>query len=98
MDRNDFLEIISTWNSIYVANFMDYDIRHKSKCDINWKKGLLKVTSALTMIDDLKDTPVESMINKAINYSKFSDVSRIREVHELLHTVENYLNQESDFT
>jgi len=98
MDKNDFVEVISTWNSIYVSNFMKYDIQRRGKCDIDWKKGLLKVISALSMIDDLKGTPVESMISRAINYSRLSDVSLIREVHELLHTVENYFDQESDFS
>jgi hypothetical protein len=98
VNKSDFVEVISTWNAIYVSNYMNYEIQHRKKCGTNWKKGLLKVTSALTMLDDFKGTPVELMINKAINYSKLSDETKIQEVHELLHTVENYLNQESDFS
>ena len=98
LDKKGFMEVISTWNSIYVSNYMNYEIQHRKKCDINWKKGLLKVTSALRVIDDFKGTPVELMINKAINYSKLYDESKIQEVHELLHTVENYINQENDFS
>jgi hypothetical protein len=98
VDRKDFIEVISTWNSIYVSNYMNYDIQHRKKSDINWKKGLLKVTSSLAILDDFKGTPIELMLNKAINYSKLSDDSKIGEVHELLHTVENYLNQENDLS
>lgn len=97
VNKSDFIEVISTWNAIYVSNYMNYDIQHRKTSDINWKKGLLKVTSSLTLIDDFKGTPVELMLNKVINYSKLSDESKIQEVHELLHTVENYLNQENDF-
>ncbi len=95
LNRNDFLEVISTWNSIYVSNYMHYDIQRRDDSSNDWKKGLLKVVSVLDVIDDVKGTPVELLLNKAIKNAKQMDDSRIQSVHELLHTVEKYMNEEA---
>lgn len=92
--REDLLEVISTWNSIYLSNHINYDIKHMDDCRNNWKRGLLRVASSLDVIDDVKGSPVELMLNKAIIYAKRMDDGTIKEVHELLHTVENYMNEE----
>jgi hypothetical protein len=97
-DRNDFLEFISTWNSIYESNHINYDVQSKATPVFMWKKGLLKVASSICVIDECKGTPVELMLNKVISYSKMLDESKIQEVHEILHTVENYLNEEMQYS
>jgi hypothetical protein len=65
-------------------------------CRNNWKRGLLKVVSSLDVIDDIKGSPVELMLNKAIIYARRMDDETIKEVHELLHTVENYMNEDEN--
>jgi hypothetical protein len=97
MDRDDLLEVISTWNSLYLSNHINYDIKHMDGCGNNWKKGLLKVASSLDVIDEIKGSPVELMLNKAIVYARRMDDGTIKEVNELLHTVENYMNEEENF-
>jgi len=83
--KQDFLEVISTWNSIYRANHLAYDIQNKRhEEEVHWKKGLLKVASALDVAEDIKDTPVELLLKKAVRYARTNDEARIQEVHELL--------------
>ncbi len=96
MNKEDFLEVISTWNSIYLSNHLAYEIQKKESFEPEWKKRMLRVISVLYVTDEIKDTPVESMVNKAIRYAKNSDSSKIQEVHELLYTVEKFINEDTD--
>jgi pyrrolidone-carboxylate peptidase len=95
VNKQDFLEVISTWNSIYASNHMAYEILKKHHEDeAKWKNGLLKVASALDVIEDIKGTPIELLLNKAIRCAKTYDVSKLQEVHELLHTVEKFMYED----
>jgi hypothetical protein len=76
---------------------MHYEIQRRDDSPANWKKGLLKVVSVLDVIDDVKGTPVELMLNKAIKNARKMDDSGIQLVHEILHTVEKYMNEEDSF-
>ncbi|MCE5300693.1 MAG: hypothetical protein LLG37_07465 [Spirochaetia bacterium] len=96
MTREDFLEVVSTWNALYSSNHHAYEICNKPY-EIDWKKGLLKVASVFSVIDDIKGTSVELMMNRVIIDARSNDTARLQDIHEILHTVENFMNEEGNF-
>lgn len=89
----DLLETIKTWRSIYTSisapdtadNSKDHEFHEK------WLLGMLKVVSSLGVIDELKNTPVEKHMMKAVEDGKIKDISRLDDIYVLLGEVERYI-------
>jgi hypothetical protein len=89
----DLLETITTWRNIYstisapVETRNSYDEQFHEK----WNRGMLKVVAALDIIDELKNTPVEKHMLKAIEDGRAHDEKRLDDIYVLLGEVEKYL-------
>ncbi len=95
MSTRDFLETIETWISIYRSISMpdeNSDNRPDEFTD-KWYRGMLKVVGSLYIIDELKGTPVEKHLNKAIEDGKSNDTARLDGICVLLGEVERYMKE-----
>lgn len=84
----DLYEIIETWISIY-KNLTRPDIY--SQIDEKYAKGLLKVAAVLKIIEEIKNTPVEKYLSKAIEEAKSGDFSKLDEINIYFNEVEKNL-------
>ncbi len=95
MSKRDFLETIETWISIYRSISMpdeNSDNRPDEFTD-KWYRGMLKVVGSLRVIDELKGTPVEKHLHKAIDDGKSNEISRLDDICVLLGEVERYMTE-----
>lgn len=84
----DLYEIIETWISIY-RNLTRPDVY--TNIDEKYAKGLLKVASVLKIIEEVKNTPIEKYLSKAIEEAKSGDFSKLDEINIYLNEVEKNL-------
>jgi hypothetical protein len=91
----DLLETISTWRKIYESISAPEDPRtpYEQQFHDKWNLGMLKVVASLGIVDELKDTPVEKHMIKAVEDGKLRDPSRLDDIYVLLGEVERYIKE-----
>lgn len=92
LDCHGFYQTLKTWNDLY-NNLSAPKIRAENDIWLyeKWKSGLLKVISSLYLIDELKNSPVEKHMLKAIEISRSRDAERVSEINVYLTEVTGYL-------
>lgn len=89
----DLLETIKTWRSIYTS-ISTPDHSSNSKDQVfhdKWMLGMLKVVGSLGVIEEIKNTPVEKHMKKAVDDGRSRDISRLDDIYVLLGEVERYI-------
>jgi hypothetical protein len=91
----DLLETISTWRSIYSVISAPVQTRNEfeEQFHAKWNKGMLKVVAALNIIEEIRNTPVEKHLSKAIEDGRTHDEKRLDDIYVLLGEVERYLQE-----
>jgi hypothetical protein len=91
----DLLETITTWRSIYSS--ISAPAQPRNSYDevfyAKWNRGMLKVVASLDIIDEIKNTPVEKHMQKAIEDGKAHDEKRLDDIYVLLGEVERYIQE-----
>ncbi len=92
LDTHGFYQTLKTWNDLY-NNITAPKIRDEEDHWLydKWKMGLLKVISSLYLIDELKNSPVEKHMVKAIEISRSNDIAKAPEIHVYVAEVAGYL-------
>jgi hypothetical protein len=85
MQSYDLLENISTWTEIY-KEASDAD-----KAAEQWQKGMLKVVSVFSNIEDFEMTPFKHKLDIAISYARTGDVEKLGEIYALLSEIEKFI-------
>jgi DNA-binding transcriptional regulator YhcF (GntR family) len=78
MKVNDLYETIETWIHIY-KNITRPDI--ENKVNNEYSRGMLKVISALRIIEEIKNTTAEKYLSKAIEEAKSGDFTKLDEIY-----------------
>ena len=91
----DLLETIQTWREIYSRISVPEKTRTYSNDTYDQKclYGMLKVVSGLGVIEEIKNTPVEKHLQKAVEDGKAKDIERLDDIYVLLGEVENYIRE-----
>lgn len=91
----DLLETISTWRTIYSTLSAPGSTRNRydEVFHDKWNKGMLKVVAALGVISELKNTPVEKHLLRAIEDGKSHDEKKLDDIYVLLGEVERYIQE-----
>lgn len=93
MSVKDLYETIHTWLMLYKdVSRPDVD---ENEVRIKYSRGLLKVVATLYMTEEIKQTPIEKHLNKAIEDAKSGDHTKLDEINVFLSEVERYLIQSS---
>lgn len=89
----DLLETIKTWRSIYtsISTPDTADISANREFHEKWLKGMLKVVGSLGVIDELKNTPVEKHMQKAVEDGRTKDIQKLDDIYVLLGEVERFI-------
>lgn len=90
MKVNDLYETIETWLHIY-KNITRPDI--ESKMAKEYSRGMLKVISALSIIEEIKNTTAEKYLAKAIEEAKSGDFTKLDEIYIYLNEAIKGLNK-----
>lgn len=91
----DLLETITTWRTIYSTISAPSQPRNSidETFHAKWNRGMLKVVASLTVIDELKNTPVEKHMLKAIEDGMLHDEKKLDDIYVLLGEVEIYIKE-----
>jgi hypothetical protein len=79
--------MIKTWLELYRESS-----ENDKKTD-EWKKGMLKIISVLSINEDLKNTPFKEKIEESINLAKKNDLNQLQTIYEKLDEVNNYFQE-----
>jgi hypothetical protein len=92
---SELLETIVTWRTIYESISAPEMSRGHSHEQFHnkWNLGMLKVAGSLGIVDELKNTPVEKHMMKAVEDGKSKDVSRLDDIYVLFGEVEKYIKE-----
>jgi hypothetical protein len=91
----DLLETIQTWRTIYSsisAPGVPKNTQEES-FHVKWNKGMLKVVASLGVINELKSTPVEKHMQKAVDDGRTFDSAKLDDIYVLLGEVQKYLEE-----
>jgi len=83
----DAIEMIKTWLELYRESS-----ENDKKTD-EWKKGMLKIISVLSINEDLENTPFKEKIEESINLAKKNDLNQLQTIYEKLDEVNNYFQE-----
>lgn len=96
MTSRELFDRIQTWNSMFeqieippAQNPEAKAIRKEVERKINYEK--LFAVSQLEVTNELIGAPVEKNLRKAIDYTRTSDLSKLKEIHKLLIKVQKYM-------
>lgn len=87
MKLYDAIEMIKTWLELYRESS-----ENDKKTD-EWKKGMLKIISVLSINEDLENTPFKEKIEESINLAKKNDLNQLQTIYEKLDEVNNYFQE-----
>lgn len=87
MKLYDAIEMIKTWLELYRESS-----ENDKKTD-EWKKGMLKIISVLSINEDLENTPFKEKIEESINLAKKNDLNQLQTIYEILDEVNNYFQE-----
>lgn len=92
LDCTGFYQTLKTWDDLY-NNLSEPKVRDERDMWLydKWKLGLLRVVSSLYLIEELKNSPVEKHMLKAIEMSKNMDMDKASEIHLYISEVTGYL-------
>lgn len=92
LDCTGFYQTLKTWDDLY-NNLSEPKVRDQGDLWLyeKWKLGLLRVISSLYLIEELKNSPVEKHMLKAIEMSKSMDKDKAAEIHIYVSEVTRYL-------
>jgi hypothetical protein len=79
--------MIKTWLELYRESS-----ENDKKTD-EWKKGMLKIISVLSINEDLENTPFKEKIEESINLAKKNDLNQLQIICEKLDEVNNYFQE-----
>jgi len=79
--------MIKTWLELYRESS-----ENDKKTD-EWKKGMLKIISVLSINEDLENTPFKEKIEESINLAKKNDLNQLQTIYEILDEVNNYFQE-----
>jgi hypothetical protein len=79
--------MIKTWLELYRESS-----ENDKKTD-EWKKGMLKIISVLSINEDLENTPFKEKIEESINLAKKNDLNQLQTIYEKLDEVNNYFQE-----
>lgn len=87
MKLYDTIEMIKTWLDLYRESS-----ENDKKTD-EWKKGMLKIITVLSISEDLENTPFKEKIEESINLAKKNDLNYLQTIYEKLEEVNNYFQE-----
>ena len=89
LSAKDLQETIQAWLRIY-KDITRPDINNNEMKD-KYTLGMMKVVSALYVVQDIEKTPIEKHLRKAIEEAKSGDFSKLDTISVFLSEVDRYL-------
>ena len=93
MDTQEFLDVLNIWTESYRGSRdpeKDYP-PGETPDEIQWENGMLKVATVITAAESLEGTPAIDKLMKAKGLARLKDRSKLKDIYNLLHDVEEYL-------
>jgi len=96
MTTHELFDRLQTWNMLFeqipLPSFNNPTAQQlKLEVERQWDNGMLHNASELEVIDDIKNTPIETDLRTAIEYAKSGDRTKLKEIRSFLQNVQKYM-------
>lgn len=86
----DLIENIKVWVELYKES------SEEDKTTENWKKGMLKVLSKLSVSEELNATPFKQKLEEIIEKAKKEELDQLPSIYNDLNSITNYFQENYD--